>query len=69
MSVESLHSQASPHVPDGQRLVRRGTHEEVREGLEVQARHRVSMGSVLLSGFQERIVRLFPQSPGSHLLP
>lgn len=37
MAVESLHSQACSHIPDGQGAISGATHEEVGEGLEVKA--------------------------------
>ena len=59
MAVESLHSQACSHVPNGQSLVGWTTDEEVCERLESKAIDRVCVRAILLPQFYGMKVKKF----------
>ena len=48
VAVESLYCQTCAHVPNRDTLIGSATHEEIGEGLEVEAVHGVSVLSILL---------------------
>ena len=52
MSVESLYSEAGAHIPNRHGSIGGAADEEVGEGLEIQAIHRVCVLSVLLAHLQ-----------------
>ena len=49
MAEERLHGQACPHIPNRHTAIGGARHEEVGEGLEVEAVDGVSVLTVLLS--------------------